>query len=67
MNTVAPDPKAVADSASMRRSALLRGIPYFTTLAAMRSAVGAIVAIRQESIGVRALQEIHGLPERESG
>jgi len=59
MNTVAPDPKSVADSKSMRRAALLRGIPYFTTLAAMRAAAGAIHGLRQESIGVRSLQEIH--------
>jgi carbamoyl-phosphate synthase large subunit len=60
MNTVGPDPKAIGDSKSMRRAALLRGIPYFTTLAAMRAAAGAITAIRRESIGVRSLQAIHG-------
>jgi carbamoyl-phosphate synthase large subunit len=59
MNTVAPDPKSVGDSKSMRRAALLRGIPYFTTLAAMRAAAGGITALRLESIGVRSLQQIH--------
>ncbi|MGH0036884.1 MAG: carbamoyl-phosphate synthase large subunit [Myxococcota bacterium] len=59
MNTVAPDPESISDSKSMRRAALLRGIPYFTTLAAMRAAAGGIAALRQESIGVRSLQEIH--------
>jgi hypothetical protein len=43
----------------MRRAALLRGIPYCTTLAAARASADAIRALRQESIGVRSLQEIH--------
>ncbi len=59
INTVAPDPQAVEDSFSMRRAALQRGIPYCTTLAAARASAGAILALQQESIGVRALQEIH--------
>ena len=60
INTVGQDPVAVRDSASIRRKALLRGIPYFTTVAGTRAAVGAIRALRLESIGVRALQDIHG-------
>jgi carbamoyl-phosphate synthase large subunit len=59
INTVGADPVAVRDSASLRRSALLREVPYFTTLAGARAAVGAIRALRLESIGVRALQDIH--------
>jgi carbamoyl-phosphate synthase large subunit len=60
INTVAPDPQAIEDSFSMRRAALQRGIPYCTTLAAARASAGAILALQQESIGVRSLQEIHG-------
>jgi carbamoyl-phosphate synthase large subunit len=59
INTVGPDPAAVRDSAAIRRAALLRSLPYFTTLAGARAAVGAIRALQLESIGVRALQEIH--------
>jgi len=59
INTVDADPTAVRDSASIRRTALLRGVPYFTTLAAARAGASAIRAVRAESIGVRALQEIH--------
>ncbi len=59
-NTVQPDPQALADSASMRRAALTRGIPYFTTLAGLRAAAGAVRAMRVQSIGVRSLQEVHG-------
>jgi carbamoyl-phosphate synthase large subunit len=60
INTVTSDPVAVRDSASIRRSALLRQIPYFTTASAALAAVGAIRGLRLESIGVRSLQEIHG-------
>jgi len=60
INTVSSDPVAVRDSASIRRSALLRQIPYFTTAPAVLAAVGAIRGLRLESIGVRSLQEIHG-------
>ena len=63
VNTVGSDPIAVRDSASIRRTALLRSIPYFTTAAGARAAVGAIRALRLESIGVRTLQEIHGIRE----
>jgi carbamoyl-phosphate synthase large subunit len=49
----------VRDSASIRRSALLRSVPYFTTVAGARAAVGAIRALQSKSIGVRALQDIH--------
>ena len=59
INTVGPEPAAVRDSASIRRAALLRNLPYFTTLAGARAAVGAIRALQLESIGVRALQDIH--------
>jgi carbamoyl-phosphate synthase large subunit len=62
INTVGTDdPKAVQDSLSMRRAALMRGVPYFTTVAGARAAAGAIRALQAESIGVRSLQEIHGL------
>jgi len=59
INTVGSDRKSVRDSASLRRAALNEGLPYFTTAAAARAAVGAILALRKESIGVRALQRIH--------
>ena len=63
VNTVGSDPIAVRDSASIRRTALLRNVPYFTTAAGARAAVGAIRALQLESIGVRAIQEIHGIRE----
>ena len=59
INTVAPDPKSIADSASMRRAALLRGIPYCTTLAAARASASAVESLRSDSLGVQSLQDIH--------
>jgi carbamoyl-phosphate synthase large subunit len=59
INTVGADAVAVRDSASIRRSALLREVPYFTTVAGARAAVGAIRALQLGSIGVRALQDVH--------
>jgi len=59
INTVEDDPKIVRDSVLIRRAALTRGIPYFTTAAGARAGVGAIRALQLESIGVRSLQEIH--------
>jgi carbamoyl-phosphate synthase large subunit len=58
-NTVSSEAKAVRDSSSIRRAALNRGLPYFTTLAALRAAAGAVKAMQLGSIGIRALQEIH--------
>jgi carbamoyl-phosphate synthase large subunit len=61
INTVHPQPEAVADSFSIRRAALLHGVPYFTTAAAAKAAAGGIQALQLASIGVRTLQEIHGM------
>ncbi len=59
INTVESDLTSIQDSASIRRSALLRGVPYYTTVAGSRAAIGAIRALQDQSIGVRSLQEIH--------
>ncbi|HKK53739.1 MAG TPA: carbamoyl phosphate synthase large subunit, partial [Myxococcota bacterium] len=59
INTVGPDPQAVEDSRSLRRAALMQGVPYCTTMAAARASADAIAALRAESIGVRSLQQIH--------
>jgi carbamoyl-phosphate synthase large subunit len=45
------------DSYSLRRTALVRDIPYFTTLAAARAAAQAIAALGANGVGVRSLQE----------
>ncbi|MDP6979854.1 MAG: carbamoyl-phosphate synthase large subunit [Myxococcota bacterium] len=59
LNTVAPDPQAIEDSASIRKAALKGGVPYCTTLAAARASASAIRALSEHTVGVRSLQEIH--------
>ncbi len=47
---------AIADSFELRRTALMRTIPYFTTVAGARAATRAIQAIRAGSLEVAPLQ-----------
>ncbi|HJZ84725.1 MAG TPA: carbamoyl-phosphate synthase large subunit [Polyangia bacterium] len=47
----------IKDSFSLRRTALMRDIPYFTTMAAARAAAGAIAALQRGTIEVRSIQE----------
>ena len=51
--------QAIADSYSIRRSTLMGGIAYFTTMAAAAAAVGAIEAESGVAVSVRSLQEYH--------
>ena len=60
INTVDEDPEVVRDSVAIRRAALIRQLPYFTTAAGALAGMGAIRALQLESLGVRSLQEIHG-------
>ncbi len=48
--------QAIADSFSLRRTALTIGIPYYTTVAGARAAVQAIQALRAGSLEVASLQ-----------
>jgi carbamoyl-phosphate synthase large subunit len=48
--------KAIADSYSLRRTALTRQIPYYTTLSGARAAVQAISALRSGQLEVAPLQ-----------
>ncbi len=47
------------DSYSIRRTTLVKGIPYFTTLSAARAAVRGISAIRTRPLQVKSIQEYH--------
>jgi carbamoyl-phosphate synthase large subunit len=51
--------QAIRDSFSLRRSALIKDVPYFTTIAAARAAAQAIGALQRGQLDVRALQEYH--------
>jgi carbamoyl-phosphate synthase large subunit len=48
--------QAIADSFSLRRTALTNGIPYYTTVAGTRAAVQAIKALRAGNLEVAPLQ-----------
>ncbi|MEL6861129.1 MAG: carbamoyl-phosphate synthase large subunit, partial [Pseudomonadota bacterium] len=45
------------DSKSIRRTALIQKVPYFTTLSACRAAVKAIRAVSEKPLSVRSLQD----------
>jgi carbamoyl-phosphate synthase large subunit len=51
----------IADSYSIRRETLMKGLPYCTTLTAARAAVGAMEAAQKGEATVRSLQEYHGV------
>ncbi len=51
--------QAIRDSFSLRRSALTKDVPYFTTIAAARAAAQAIAALKRGALDVRSLQEYH--------
>ncbi len=51
--------KAIVDSHSLRRTALLKQIAYFTTLRGARAAALAIAARRAETLSVTPLQDYH--------
>ncbi|MFA7534504.1 MAG: carbamoyl-phosphate synthase large subunit [Desulfuromonadales bacterium] len=51
--------QSVADSYSIRRSALVYNVAYYTTVAGMIAAVDGILAMRRENLDVRALQEYY--------
>jgi carbamoyl-phosphate synthase large subunit len=47
------------DSYSIRRTTLMKGIPYFTTLSAAKAAVRGIAAIKKNQLQVKSIQEYH--------
>ena len=52
--------KSLADSKSIRRTALIMKIPYYTTMAGAEAAVAAIRALSAQNLGVRSLQDYAG-------
>ena len=50
-----------ADSMSIRREALQRGIPYFTTMRGAQAAAMGIEAMLKKELTIRSLQEYHRL------
>jgi len=50
---------SIIDSFSIRRTALMTNIAYYTTVAGMSAAVDGILAMQRESLDVVPLQEYH--------
>src|SRR5262249_3598256 len=48
--------QAITDSFSIRRTALLGKIPYYTTIAGAKAAASAIAAMQGEGLDVRSIQ-----------
>jgi len=59
INTSTANPRVISDSYSIRRSALVKDVPYFTTLAAAKAAALGIAALRRGALDVKSLQEYH--------
>ncbi len=53
------DKKAISESFSIRRSALVLGIPYTTTIAGARATAMAIKSMIQGKLDVKTIQEYH--------
>jgi len=51
--------QSVADSYSIRRSALVYNVAYFTTIAGMKAAIDGILAMQRETLDVVPLQEYY--------
>ena len=52
--------QALADSRSLRRTALLHKVPYYTTMAGAEAVAEAILALKAGSLEVRPLQSYFG-------
>jgi carbamoyl-phosphate synthase large subunit len=56
INTTAPGSQTLADSFSLRRTALMQGVPHYTTIPGARAAIEAISALQSGSLEVTSLQ-----------
>jgi len=57
INTTAEGAQMVSDSYSLRRTALMQGIPHYTTMPGARAAIQAIAALQTGSLEVTPLQD----------
>lgn len=56
INTTAPGAQMLSDSLNLRRTALMRGIPNYTTIPGARAAIEAIAALQTGSLEVCPIQ-----------
>jgi carbamoyl-phosphate synthase large subunit len=62
VNTTGGGRQEILDSYSLRRTALMRGIAYFTTLRGAQAAAAGIGAFRSTKLTVRPLQDYNVAP-----
>ena len=53
--------KSIADSLSIRRTALSKKIPYFTTISAAKIAISGLNIIKQNDLKVKSIQDLYNL------
>lgn len=53
--------QAIEDSFSLRRSSLNQNLPYCTTIAGASALLGGLEAVKEESLGITAIQEYNTL------
>ena len=51
--------QAIEDSFSLRRSSLNQNLPYCTTIAGASALLGGLKTMKEESLGITAIQEYH--------
>ncbi len=51
--------QSILDSFSIRRSALMQNVAYFTTVAGIQAAADGILAMKRESLDVKPIQEYY--------
>jgi len=66
INTVGSE-SSVADSASIRREALQKGLPYYTTMRGALAVALGIEASLRKALTIRSLQEYHGTTQPSPG
>ena len=53
--------KSIADSLSIRRTALSKKIPYFTTISAAKIAITGLNIVNNTEISVKSIQELYNI------
>ena len=53
--------KSIADSLSIRRTALSKKIPYFTTISAAKIAITGLNIVNDSEISVKSIQELYNI------
>ena len=56
--------QAITDSYSIRRTALVYNVPYFTTISGAKAAAHGIGALITEGLGVTSIQEYHNVKNK---